>query len=281
MSLSVAMSLGVGLAEAACFAPATTADVAAAIDDAEGRYAAVDVEGFLAATERAFERLPCVSDRVPRPLAAEVHRVRGLRAFVDRDVETARLAFAAARRLEPDYVFPDALVPPGNPIRLEYDASLPKELPTVAVPLPRAGYVEFDGQPTNERPSSTPTIAQLIGANGAIVETAYLLPADPMLTYTAADPGTAVVPLVAVQPPPKRRPNVVVLASAGGLAGVGAVMYGAAAAGQARYLDADDPITDRDELEALAGRTNGLAATSYAFGIASVALGAVAFVVEF
>lgn len=163
-------------------AAATSGDLAATLETAEASYATLDVEAFVAATDRAVGQVDCVVDPIPRSLAAAFHRSQGLRAFADRDSVAARRWFAAARTIEPGYSFPESLVPPGNPALDEY---LAVDLVggTTGPLKPGAGRLTIDGRDAEERPLSWPAILQVYDATGAVWDTELLRPGEPTPDY--------------------------------------------------------------------------------------------------
>jgi hypothetical protein len=268
---------------APCTAPSTTTEVAAAFDEAEAKFTDLDVDGFIAATDRAFAALPCVSDKVTRSVAAEVHRFKGLRGMIDRDPTMARQAFAASRSLEPGYTFPASLVAEDNPIRTEFSALDPAAGTLDAVPEPAEGALSFDGRDTgNRRPVTYPTIAQYTDAAGAVIQTAYLMPGAQMIEYPVRTlPVTNVIPDEPVAPVKGKGINIPLLGGAGALAIASGAMWTVAGMSHARYWDTEDPITDVDELASVRGTTNammigalGAAGGAVGLGVGSVVVSA-------
>ncbi len=267
---------------APCAAPSTSADVSASLTEAEAKFAELDVDGFNAASDRAFAALPCVSDKMTRALAAQVHRFKGLRAMIDRDPSLARQAFAASRTLEPGYSFPATLVAEDNPIRTEYAALDPAAGTLDNVPEPAEGALTFDGRDTgNRRPVTYPTVVQYVDAAGVVVHTAYLMPGQQMIDY----PARTLPAVSAVDPLPPEKPkrglNVPLLGGAGVLAIASGVMWGVAGSSYGRYWDEADPITDPAELKSLRGTTNammigalGAAGGAVGLGVGSVVVSA-------
>ena len=240
------------------------------------------MDGFNVASDRAFAALPCISDAMTRPLAAQVHRFKGLRAMIDRDPALARQAFAASRTLEPGYMFPTSLVAEDNPIRTEYAALDPAAGTLDNIPEPAVGALTFDGRDTgNRRPVTYPTIAQYSDASGAVVRTAYLMPGAQMIEYPARTLPVASVIDPVVPEKPKRGINVPLLGGAGVLAIASGAMWVVAGTSYGRYWDTTDPITDADQLASLRGTTNammigalGAAGGAVGLGVGSVVVSA-------
>ncbi len=148
------------------------------IERAETAHARVDVEGLHGAADEVRERLPCLGEPVGPGDAARVHRVEGLSRFADGDREGAAMAFAAARTLDPDWMFPVEQVPEGHPLRVVYG-----ELPVTGaayegLPEPPVGEVWVDGAVRRGRPRDWPAVVQVVGEEGILLG-AYLWPDDP------------------------------------------------------------------------------------------------------
>ncbi len=238
----------------ACESPITTVELDQRLQAAETAFGDLDLEGFFDATVGLEADVRCLRDSVPRAMTAELHRVLGLREFAQQDEERAKLAFAAARHIQPAYVLPMTLVPDGNPLRYAFEAIPLTVLETARVEKPdRGGDLRFDGSSSDQRPLVWPTLTQSFDADGAISGSAYLWPEDPFpWSPEQVDHGG-------------RR-----LLWAGVGAGlVSGVLYGASRATYGRYVDS--ATTDPDELDALRSRTNG-----FTVGAGVTAVGAVA-----
>lgn len=265
-------------AHAACPAPTTAADVLTPLADAAAKFGAMEVDGFLSDTDQAFAALPCLSEKADRALAAEVHRMRGLRAMVDRDPDLARRAFAAARAIEPGYGFPVSVVPEDNLIRAEYSALNATTGALAPVPEPGGGALSFDGRDTgNRRPTEFPTLVQYVDADGKVVTTAYLLPGAGMIDYplksAAPDPLPIEPPKVAKD---KGGVNVPMLGGAGVFAVAAGGMWAASAIGHNTFEEATT-VEDLDRGRAMA---NNMGYGAVASGIIAAGLGTGAFVVS-
>lgn len=275
-ALLLALSLPAASAEPACPEGADTTDLTTAISDAEATFTDLDIAAFKEATDRLRGLLPCLGDPLTRHLSAEVHRFLGIRAFGDRDPD-AKLYFAAARAIEPDYTFPPSLIPEGNPVRTAYADYDLSQARVASAPEPASGSLQFDARTTLERPAAWPTIYQRLDESGAVVETAYLMPADPVPTYPMKQ-----VRIVAVAPqpepigptdpprpvaPPLRTPLLVGTVAAAASTGL---LYGLAGVSHATFHDTSTPDADLDGLRT---RTNTLVVTSAVTGALTVGLG--------
>jgi hypothetical protein len=244
------------------------ADIAAKFDAAEEAYTSLDVEVFSLSLDEAALMLPCLDAPIDPAFAARNHRMRGLRAYLERDATRAAQSFAAARALQPDYSFPTTLIPEGHSVRKQYaslDVSTPN--PTTA-PEPIEGWLSFDGTRGLSRPSMWPSIVQLFDAEGRLLSTSYLFPADPLPAYKAkAQPVASAA--VARKP---LSPKVPLLIGAG-VAAVGAgVLYAMADAEGQKFAQYDEryTLTDLNDMQA---RTNGYVYASIGAGALAVAGG--------
>lgn len=274
----------VATARAAEPCAATAAELTETIEEAQRALERLEPDAFVAATARLDTLVPCLAEPLSRHLAAEIHRTKGIRAVSERDPGASRF-FAAARALEPAYKLPSSLIPEGHPVRTEYAAF---DLTTGGfepLPPPAEGTLTLDASPKLYRPTSWPTIAQYLGADGSVRFTAYLEPAAPVPEYpvassstpppTIGDPVPAPVP--APPPPPPPRSSKVPLAVATGASAVlTGVLLGLAADASARFADLDTPDED---LLALRSRANSLVVASAFTGAAGLGFG-VGFVVS-
>lgn len=262
-------ALFVAVAAAAC--PATSADVQTALEDAEVAFGGMDLAAFRAATDRATEEVGCLSDALPRSLAARLHRAEGLRAFVDNDVVKATAAFASARAIEPRYEFPEALVPAEHPVRERYVQQDPGSGGEKVLAAPADGQIEVDGRPGAARPSARPVVAQWVKGDGSIPASAYLWPETPMFPYPVGSAGEAKE--VSTR---KARTSIPLAIGAGVAAAAAGGTWLVSNAAHGAYYG--DEVTPKD-LETLRSTTNTYFFTSVGTGIAAVGLGVGAVVV--
>lgn len=266
--------LGLLLAPAAaaqdCSQPASSTDLTRTINDAEATIAALDIAAFKEATDRLDALLPCLDDPVTRNVAAEVHRFLGIRAFADRRLEDAEQMFRAARALEPAYQFPDDLIPPGNPIRTAFEQVEYGEPRFEVTPTPvKGGYLQLDGRTTNQRPLTWATLYQRFDGQGALQDTAYLLPAQPLPAYEVQ---VGEVPVeIPYDDPVIERKRPVALLGATVAAGVATgVLYGIAGANKAKF---SNPATPYEQIDGAADRANAFSLASAVTGTATLGLG--------
>ena len=161
----------------------TTAVVQLALDDAESAFEARDKEAFLAAMDRVDANLGCVRDPATPALAAELHRMVGLRGFLERDEDAAALAFVAARSIEPDYTFPLTVVPEHHPVQELYLELDPARGTTLVLAPPAEGSIRLDGRRAESRSTSWPQLMQVVSGTGGVVSTDYVWPSEPTPFY--------------------------------------------------------------------------------------------------
>lgn len=265
--------LWIGSAWAVC--PATSANLAESLEAAEAAFADMDTAAFLTATNRVTAEANCLAESTPRSVIARLHRVEGLRAFVDKDNDRAARAFAAGRSIEPAYTFPEQLVPAGHPVRTQYTTLNPDAGGSTAVPAPASGYLAFDGRTTTARPNGRPTLAQLVGDDGGVAQSRYLWPDDPMFDYlgvTSTVAATdAATPLgTTAAPSRKKGPNVGLAIAAGTTLAAGAASWLVAKNAHDEYYAADVDVT---QLDALRARSNAFSWLAVGAGVAGVGLG--------
>jgi hypothetical protein len=249
---------------AGCEEPTPVAELVALVQQAEasvGRDAAV----FGDAAEGIERVLPCVQELVGSGLAARIHRVQGLRAFVEGAGQRSVVAFAASRRLEPGYRFPESVFPGAHPVPGLWERAAQMEWAFEPVTVPEGSLLFFDGVVGNERPTSAPTILQQQDAEGLFATTAYLWPGDDLPDLAPATVARRVwgPDEHHIVVPGQRRAHIPLVVSAG--------LCALAAGGS--YALAHNTATDyrnnphsNAELEQLRGRANTLVYVSGGLG---------------
>ncbi len=150
---------------------------------AEDAYQNLDLDGFLSADEALRSDLVCLGEPMTKVVAARIHRVEGLRGHLDNDRRAASQSFAAARSLEPEFSFPEDMIPEGSP-ELDLYTAIDLSLGSMQKVDPMIdGYVLFDGKVGAERPTDWATVVQVINEDGEINVTTYLRPGQPMPSY--------------------------------------------------------------------------------------------------
>lgn len=251
-------------ARAECPLPKTAIDVIEEAEASAEAYKNADLVGFVKHTTQLEATVVCLGEPLDRNVAASVHRMMGLRAFVDQKTDKSKQAFGAARGIEPNYRFSETMIPPGHPIMDSYQAMAEDEIKkTKDVEEAAGGYFQFDGRTGLQRPASVPTIAQLFDSEGAVSNSSYLWPSDGMFDY---ERGEGFVPEGVVIDTRPRGPNVPLAASAGGAAVLSGVAYAIAASSAAKYRSPDTPYEDGP----------GLVSTNHTFSVVAGGAGAAA-----
>ncbi len=272
-------------AHAECDQPISTADIQSILERAEATYTALDVPAFQESTDELSAGLACLQEPVPRYLAASVHRMTGLRAFIDREPERSTRAFAAARSIEPAYTFPEAMIPAGNPMLSTYTA-IPIETGSYEeLPAPAEGHYLLDGRAGTQRPAAWPVIFQRVGGDGQVQHTTYVWNGDPVPGMVVPDPTPVVgsdpiqpIPAMTPSTPPetgeKNGPRWGLLGSAGASLVAAGALYGVASVSHSKWNDPDTAPADKPSLRTT---TNACFVGSIALGAAGLGLGTAAF----
>ncbi len=234
---------------AACGMRTSTADLDTALAAAEKAYAELDTAEFARASIEVDFVVPCLAEAATPALAARLHRMRGLGSFADSDSDAALAAFRAARRLEPGYVFPEALLPPGFEVREIYEGLPTDPGPSERLPRPRRGEILIDGSDDRQRPTDRMVLFQHL--DGGPPTTRYLAPSDPVPWY----PGV-------------RKRQTAWIGVAAGTAAAAATCYGLSWASRGALERADASWTDPQLVE-VQTRTNALFFASIALGVAT------------
>lgn len=237
------------VAYADCSMRTSAAELAAALDAAEQAYATLDVPAFTRASTEVDFVVPCLEEPVTPPLAAQLHRLRGLGRFADDAPDAALSSLEAARVLAPDYVFPTDILPEGFELREAYEALPTAAGPSTRLPRPRRGELHLDGTVGRLRPTERPVLFQHVTDDG--VTTRYLEPGEAPPFY----PGVN-----------KRR--TAWLVGAGVTALAAGTLYGLSWTSRADLEDVDSSWTN-DDLDAVRSRTAGLFWGGVGLGVAA------------
>jgi hypothetical protein len=243
------LTLLLGAAFAACTFDATPERLGEALRQAESAYVALDVPEFTRAMTEVDFMVPCLVEPVDPDVAVRLHRIRGLGQFIDGDAAGADASLLAAKRLTPDYRFPEEVLPTGFELRDRYESMAPPGPEgSRRLPRPRSGAeLRIDGSVRRELPTTSAALVQVFVDDEATAS-AYLLPDDPMVPYPGAD---------------RRRTALLVSAAATSLGS--AVLYGGAWAsrdGLSEATDNDDLLRRQRSTNTLVGASSGLAVAS-------------------
>ncbi len=240
------------LAHAACTFDATPERLRAALEEAEQAYVSLDVSEFQRAMTEVDFMVPCLVQPVDPEVAVRLHRIRGLGQFIDGDAQGATTSLLAARRLAPDYVFPESVLPKGFELRDLYEGLTPDPDAVVRMPRPSGGTLVVDGHHTRERPTESASLVQVF-VEGEAHLSSYLPPEAPLPEY----PGV-------------HKARNALLWSAAATSVGSAVLYGSAWSARSRL----DEATNNDELLARQANTNLLVGGSSALAVgAAVQIG--------
>jgi hypothetical protein len=260
----------------ACDHATTNAELQSALSASETAFRSMDLAAFQAAWKATSETLACEGETVSTLDAARYHRAAGLAAFFGRDVQSAQRAFAAARALEPGFVWDPAAAPAGGPVQLAY-ATLSIENPQRNnFPRPDYGSVRIDGKEAESRPAGWPAVVQVFTATGSVQSTAWLRPDEAMPAFASAPLASASSSTATTSTTTAKKSGLRALLIGAGVAAAGAAaLYGGAFAVKADYNDS----ADYHEMETLKGTNQTLFWASIGLAGAAVASGTVGLVV--
>jgi len=277
LSLTFLATLASPAAAQDCAESTTTADLASLLERAQASYGDLDVDGFNASMDEARTVLPCLKDGVTRHQAAELHRFEGLKGFLDGNPAQSTIAFAAARTIEPEYEFPETLVPAGNPVRDDYTAIDTAVGKTDELPPRAAGWIQIDGRQGLARSTAFPALIQLFDDGGSVESTDYLGPKDAMPEYevmVAPEPSPAdPKPMPGPSSATRSKAKVPLLVGAGAGLAASAAIYGGALASHSAYYGDNATL---DNIDGLQKQTNTLVIASGATAAVSVGVGVTA-----
>jgi hypothetical protein len=235
-----------------CLEATTMVEFLHAAKQGEHAFADMDLPALSAAQLHALSLIPCLGDPVGSTDAAAFHRMMALAAFTSGDSAAVMREFHAARRLEPGYVIPTDVAPPGHPLMKLYDSSTQAEEGELQAAIPPlGGWVGVDGVRGAPRPSGISTLIQVFDAGDQLEQTLYLLPDETM-------PSWGPLPMDQLR---RKRRRVTLLGATGGAAVVSGALYGLALRSKAQFWEPNDTLDEAD-LEVMKMRTNALAWTS-------------------
>ncbi len=151
------------------------------LEAAEGAYAELQTERFLEAVAAIDAALPCLSGPVPPALAAQLHRVKGLQAFVqDHAAYRPAAAFGACRAILGPAGW-TAELGEGNALHGLFRMSV---LPSASepIPIPAVGTLYIDGVGTTERNPYGAAFFQLQHPDGSTTSS-YVWPLEAPPAY--------------------------------------------------------------------------------------------------
>ncbi len=148
--------------------------VVTATASVEVAFVHVDDEAFGVAAEQLRRALPCSQQAYDREAALFLHRAYALMSFVDGDRTQTQRSFRALRRLDPSWVPPEALIPPGHPLAAIWDNSepIPDAEPVRVEVAPDGGWL-VDGRVREAVPVDAGFLLQGLDDAGGVLLTGY------------------------------------------------------------------------------------------------------------
>jgi hypothetical protein len=224
--------LTVAAQAAPCDAPVSPASLAAQADEATLAWATLDEDGFVEALDALDAGLPCLEAPLGPDQAAAVHRMHGLRAFLEDDSDAARASFRAAALADPGYELSDRVAPEGGKLwRLITEAAAADGEAGRPLSLLDGGQVWVDGVVGGARAEDRPAVVQ-VGADRSVVWSRLLGPGEAFAPPAAALATLPSRPAAAVAPPkaPRAKKGLDPMwIAAGGAAAASAGLFGASA----------------------------------------------------
>ena len=244
---------------AACDAPSSVEGLEGHLSDARASFLALDEAGFNGATAAVAADVACLREPLSPGLAAEVHTVAALSAFLARDEARTIAAFQAALADDPGLDL-SAWLPASHPANLELRlaARLPVEPARHFAPH-KDERIWVDGAAERGLVPDQPAVLQR-EQSGAIT--------DGLLYLGSPLPEWA--PLAADRLPPEVRRRMWLGGTGGSVASATIGMLLIAANAHSRYVDPNTAYTDLGRFE----RTANIASIgAIAGGIATTGLG--------
>lgn len=161
-----------------------SAEVREALDTLWDQGLAGDDVAFRTGVAELEARIACLPAPLEPSDAARFHRNRALLAQRSGDDAGLARALASMRRAAPEeagawLADSDALAAAAGALRVPATAEFGTSL---------AVQVVVDGRPSNERPLGQPVVVQVFGADGALVDAAWLAARDPLPTWVSYPP---------------------------------------------------------------------------------------------
>lgn len=202
-------------------------------------------------SDRLARSLHCVDEALDQRLVARLHRLNGLRHFVEDSESDATRDFASARHASPSTGVPTTLVPADHRVHQLFVQLSLADLPTEPVQPPTSGSLLLNSAPRQERPTTIPVLVQHLDDQGQPNLTVLLAPGEPL-------PNSLDLEVPAPQPAHRKRPGWWAVAT-GVIVGSGAgVMYYYADQAGQDYAALDNATQHSPTGQALLDRNHGL-----------------------
>ncbi len=253
------MILFLGVASAECF-EADADYLRALLDDSETYLADFRPAAFQEAMATVTEQLPCTTEAISPGLAAQLHRLKGIEAYGERDTALAHAAFAAAWSADPEYRFPETILPPSHPILDVYNGAAAHKPEPAPLPETPGAFVWIDGKDALTIDTARASLLQVFTPEGEVLSTHWLKPGDPL-------PPSL---LILGEAPVRRDLDRPLMISTGTAAVVAGGLYAGAALTHRRYEDQDTPDSSLDTLRR---RNNALLVASGSLGVVALGTG--------
>ena len=259
-------------------------------ESAQSNLQSMDAEGYLATRDVLAANLPCIREPLGGDLVGSVHLIMATAASIEQKDAQIAPALAGLLMAVPGYQLSSSLYPDGHPVRalLSHASLLARSTATQPLPARSVGWFEADGVNVTTVPTERAVVVQEFDSDGAVVETRYIWPGDPLGTWTALPTAPPKVATKVTRPKDtarttpgpkagKSKARVPLLISAGVGAVATGVLYGVARDRYETFYGPDyaAPYTDDEvkELEDLRNLTNGLTIGTIVAGAATIGLG--------
>ncbi|GEM_PF-2141082 len=197
MSLILALVTPAALAD--CEERSDLMQISEAVAAAEAAYGQMNADRFRAQHQLADARALCLFTALSTEVAASLHRLDGLQAFLDKDMVGPVQSFGAARRVHGSYGFPESVVPPNNRVWEDYIAFDLSRLETQELATQHhGGWMVIDGRRDTLRPTNLPCWIQVFAGSGTMVWSGFVGVGQPM----PAEAPVTLVPVAELADPP-------------------------------------------------------------------------------
>lgn len=159
----------------ACEGAVSVDSVVGRAREAQQAFEDLEVERFVDGLEAVAKDLPCADRVVSAEAAAVIHRLEGVRLFIQGSSVASVRSFQEAQTLDPAFEPSEASVPAGSSLdrywRRAGEAASPPWLP---MNVPPELTLWVDGLETRRRPATLPSIVQVTAPNGKVVWTRFV-----------------------------------------------------------------------------------------------------------